>query len=214
MRHFSIILFIFFGLLVKGQNNYKPSVIVLDPYQVVNDTTLHAEIEKFSYLLDYTQQDEKQILDSLGKKKNNIQIMDIAEFHYRKQMNFASSFTLFLYGIISYKIFGERENCIVIPSHDKTDGTIEKLKIIAKKNNVRWIVNPLLLQTFKKEGNKYTKTQIQLYDSKKNKIVLDRVYIGDSTNPGFELSCDTGSLICTFSNIVRLSINDILSLIL
>jgi len=214
MRYFLLTFLLFVGLLTFGQKKYKPTIVVLDPYQTQYDTTLFDEIKEFTYRVEYTPQEEKHILDSLAKNEKNIQIMDIAEFHYRKQMDFASSFTLSLYGMLTYMVFGQTENCIVILSHDKSEGSIEKLKTIAKKHNVQWVINPVTLHTFKKDGNNYTTARIQVYDSNKNKIVLDKEYTGDTKNPGFELSCDSGTLSCTINNIIDPSLHDILLTIL
>ena len=214
MRYFLLIFLLFIGLLTFGQKKYKPTIVVLDPSQTQYDTTLFDEIKNFTYQVEYALQEEKHILDSLSKSEKNIQIMDVAEFHYRKQMDFASSFTLSLYGMLTYMVFGQTEHCIVIPSHDKSEGTIQKLKTVAKKHNVQWVVNPMSLHTYKKDGNIFTSARVQVYDLNKNKIVLDKEYTGDTKNPGFELSCENGTLSCTINNVINPSLHDILLTIL
>jgi hypothetical protein len=214
MRYILITLLFFVGLTTFGQKKYKPTIVVLDPYQTRYDTTLFDKIKEFTYRVEYTPQEEKDILDSLAKNEKNAQLMDVAEFHFRKQMDFASSFTLSLYGMLTYMVFGQTENCIVIASHDKSEGTIEKLKTVAKNHNVQWVVNPVTLQTFIKDGNIFTTARIQVYNSNKNKIVLDKEYTGDTKNPGFELSCKDGTLDCTINNVINPSLHDILLTIL
>ena len=214
MRYILLTLLLFVGLITFGQNKYKPTIVVLDPYLTQYDTTLFDKIDEFKYRIDYTLQEEKHILDSLAKNEKNIQIMNIAEFHFRKQIDFASSFTLSLYGMLTYMVFGQTEDCIVISSHDKSDGKIEELKTVAKKHSVQWVINPVTFRTFIKDGNTFTKTRIQVYDSHKNKIVLDKEYTGDTKNPGFELSCVSGTLSCTINNVINPSLHDILLTIL
>jgi len=214
MRYILLALLLCTGFTLFGQKKYKPTIVVLDPYQTQYDTTLLDEIREFTYRVEYTPQEEKHILDSLAKNEKNVEIMDRAEFNFRKQMDFASSFTLSLYGMLTYMAFGQTDNCIVIASHDKSEGTTEKLKAIAKKHNVQWVVNPATLQTFKKDGNTFSSVRIQVYDSKKNKIVLDKEYTGDTKNPGFELTCESGTLSCTINNVINPSLHDILLTIL
>lgn len=214
MRYFLLTLLLFVGLITLGQKKYKPTIVVLDPYQAQYDTALLDKLKEFTYRIEYTPQEEKYILDSLAKDEKNVQIMNIAEFHFRKKMDFASSFTLSLYGMLAYMVFGQTENCIVIASHDKSEGTIEKLKTVAKKHSVQWVVNPVTLHTFKKDGNLFTTVRIQVYDLNKNKIVLDKEYTGDTKNPGFELSCESGTLECTINNVINPSLHDILLTIL
>jgi hypothetical protein len=214
MRFYLLIFLLFVGLVTVGQKKYKPTIVVLDAYQTQYDTILVDEIKKFTHRLDFAPEEEKHILDSLRKKEKNIQIMEIAEFHFRKQMDFASYFTLALNGMLTYRVFGETENCIVIPGHDKSEGAIEKLKAVAKKYSVQWVVSPVRLHAFKKDGNIFTTARVQVYDADKNKIVLDKEYTGDTRNPGFELSCESGTLYCTISNVINPSLHDILLTIL
>jgi hypothetical protein len=214
MRYFLLSFLLLFALLTFGQKKYKPTIVVLDPYQPQYDTILFDEIKEFTYQIQYSAEQETLILDSLNKKENNVRLMDVSEFHFRKQMDFASSFTLSLYVMLTYMVFGQTENCVVIPTHDKVDGTIGKLKTIAKKHNVQWVVNPLTLHTFKKDGNAYTSTRIQVYNLNKNKVVLEKEYTGDTKNPGFELSCKNGTLNCTINNIINPCLHDILLTIL
>ncbi len=214
MRYTLIALLLIAGITTFGQKRYKPTIVVLDPNQAQYDTSLFDKIKEFTYQIEYTPQEEKHILDSLSKNEKNIQLMDIAEFHFRKQMDFASSFTLSLYGMLTYVVFGQTGDCIVIASHNKSEGTIEKLKTVAKKHSVQWVVNPVTLQTFIKDGNTFTTARIQVYDSNKNKIVLEKEYTGDTKNPGFELSCESGTLSCTINNVVNSCLHDILLTIL
>ena len=214
MRYLFLTLSLFAALLTVAQKKYKPTIVVLDPYQTDYDTILLKEIQKAAYHVDFSPDEEKHILDSLNKNEPNIRIMDVAEFHYRKQMDFGSEFTMSLYGMLTYMVFGQTENCIVIPSHDKANGSTEHLKTIAKKYDVQWVVNPVLFQSYTKDGEKFSKARIQVYSHQKNKIALDKEYTGDSKNPGFELSCESGSLDCTINNIIDPSLHDILLTIL
>lgn len=214
MRISFITLFLLLGFLAIGQKKYKPTIAVLDPYQSNFDTTLLDKIQEYTFRVDYLPEEEKNILDSLSKNEYNIKLMDIAEFHYRKQMDFASRFTLSLYGMLTYMVFGQTENCIVIPSHDKSNGLTDNLKALAKKLDVQWVVNPLLLQSYIQDGQILSKARIQIYNYQKNKIVLDKEYIGDTKNPGFELSCESGTLDCTINNVIKPSLHDILLTIL
>ena len=202
------------SLLTVGQKSYKPTIVVLDPYQTKYDSTLLTEIEKFSYEAYISSDKEKEILDSLMDNEKNIQIMDVAEFEFGRKMNFGSSFTFSLNTMLTYMVFGQTDKCIVFPSHDISNGEIISLKSIAKKHNVLWVVNPLTLHTYIKEGNKFMTVRIQVFNAKKNKIVLDKEYTGGTTNPGFELSCERGTLGCTVNNVINPSLHDILLTIL
>jgi len=202
------------SLLTYGQINYKPKVVVLDPYQTKYDPALLKEIEPFSAEYLSTPEEDKHYLDSIKNEKGNIQKMKIAEWEFRKKMDFGSEFSLSLDIMLMYFIFGETDKCLVFPSHDTSNGQISSLKNVAKRHDVLWVVNPLLFQTYLKDGNKYSKAVIQVYDVKKNKIVLTKEYTGDTKSPGFELSCETGTLECTINNILNPCLNDVILSIL
>jgi len=210
MRFYYLALLLVTELLAFGQEKYKPTIVVLNPYQFNFDSSLLNEIRGYIYRIDYSPEEEKHILDSLSKEEDNIKLMNISEFHYRKQMDFASKFTLSLYGMLTYMVFGQTEKCIVIPTREKSNGSTDKLEIIAKKHKVNWVVNPLSLETYIRDGQKFSRARIQIYDYKRNKVVLDKEYQGDSKNPGFELSCESGSLDCTIHSIIGPSLHDIL----
>lgn len=205
---------VFIPVLTYGQPVYKPTIVVLDPFQKKYDTTLLAEVKKFDKETYTTPEEEKEFLTTLKNKEKNIQKMEKADWEFRRKMNFGSTFTHSLGGMLTYVVFGQTVNSIVFQSHDTSNGEVNSLNAIAKKHDVLWVVNPVFLHSYKKEGNKFTTVRLQVYDAKKNKILLNKVYTGDVKNPGSALSCETGSLECTLNNIVDSSLHDILLTIL
>lgn len=202
------------SFLVAGQNRFWPRVVILEPYEIKLDTAFLRQSELMSYESYFTSEEEKHILDSLSQKEEeNIRKMDIAEFHFRKKSTFQSSFTLLLYGMITYTIFGRTENCLVLPSHDKSNGSKENYDLIASKYDVDWVVNPILLQSHSSDGKRYLKARMQVYNYKKKKILLDKEYEGDSENPGFELSCESGTIDCNINNVIGASFSEIITTI-
>jgi hypothetical protein len=214
MRTVLLIVTSFLSLLPFAQKPIKPTIVVLEPNQTKFDAGLMEEIKGFNYKLNYSPAQEKESLDSFSKNEKNDEMMDVAEFHFRKQMNYASHYTLTLYSVLYNAVFPKADNCLVIPAHHKTNGTLALLSATAKKYNVQWVVNTVSLQSYIKDGDKYSKARIQVYDAVSNKIVLDKEYTGDSkASSKNELTCDKGELECTINNIVNTSLNDILSVI-
>ncbi|ULQ53360.1 hypothetical protein [Flavihumibacter fluvii] len=209
-----LIISIFTSLLTYGQTVYKPRIVVLDPYQKKYDTALLAEIIKFESEAYTTPEEEREFLESLKNKEKNNQKIEKGEWEFRKKMDFGSMFTLSLDGMLTFMVFGQTDKGIVFPSHDTSNGEASNLKSIAKKHDVLWVVNPVSLHSYVKEGNKFTTVRLQVYDAKKNKIVLDKEYTGDKKNPGFELSCESGTLDCTVNNVIDPSLHDVLLTIL
>jgi hypothetical protein len=209
VRLLSIIFSLAISFATYGQVAYSPTILILDPAKKKFDSTVLSQIGKFYMPLHISSEE-----DSLKPKRENVIKMDMAENEFGKKMDYGSYFTLFLNTMVSYVVFGETNKCIVFPSHDTASGNIEDLKLLAKKYDVQWIVNPLFCRAYSIKGAMYTTVRLQVYKSKGNKIVLDKEYTGGTKNPGFELSCEDGTLECTINNIVNSAVNDIVLIIL
>ena len=207
------IFLLLFTVLTYGQK-YSPSVVILDPYDREYDSLLLTEIQEFDFQGYSTAEDERSFQESIKSKPANIQKMKIEEMRFRETRDFASTFTGMLQAMVSYMIFGQTDKCLVFPTHEKSKGQIAELKALADKNDVQWIINPLIIKTYLKDNMKYTAVRLQVYDHNKEQIVLDKEYVGDTKNPGLQLSCPQGTLTCTISNVLNVSLNDILLTIL
>lgn len=212
MRIKLLIFFLLFTAFAYGQK-YSPSVVILDPHDREYDTLLTKEIQEFDFE-GYSAQDEKSFGESIKNKPENIQRMKIEERRFFEKRDFASTFTGMLHAMISYMVFGQTDKGMVFPSHQTASGQIAELKALADKHDVQWIINPLTIKTYIKDDKKYTAVRIQVYNNRKEQIVLDKEYIGDTKNPGLELSCSQGTLNCTINNVLNVSLNDILLAIL
>jgi len=200
-------------VMACGQK-YKPTIVVLDPYQWSYDSLLSDEIEKFGLIREYNIEESKAFVEGLKSEPYNIKQMKLLEREYRKKLNFGSSFTYSLEIMLTYMVFGQTEKCIVFPSHDTSNGTIESLKNMSLKHDVQWVVNPVKLNSYINDDGMFTAVRLQVYGAKKGELVLDEVYTGDSKNPGLELSCEKGTLNCTINNVIDPSLHDILLTIL
>ena len=206
-----------FLLLCTGfafAQKYKPSVLILDPQDREYDSLLMKEIQGFDFHGPLSTEDEKKLHERIKNEPKNVQKMEIAEMRFREKTDFASTFTLGLNGMVGYMVFGQTDKGLVFPSHETSKGQIPELKALAKTNNVQWVINPLTIKTYLKDNKKYTAVRLQVYDNKKGQIVLDKEYVGDTKNPGLELSCPQGTLKCTINNVLNDSLDDILLVIL
>ena len=211
-----IIIFVFLLVttsICRGQN-HKPSVVILSPYETTYDSTLLTEIETYYFEGYSTPEDEKKFQEELKDKPENIAIMKFAEWNFRETKDFASMQTMSFYGMISYKLFGITDKLLVFPSRNRSSGQESELRLIAKRHQVRWVINPVSLRSYSKNGQKFTTIKLQIFDGQKGKVILSKNYTGDSKNPGLEFTCNDGSLSCTTNNILRQSLDEILALIM
>jgi hypothetical protein len=196
-----------------AQKRYKPAIVVLDAYQTIYDSSLVGEIQTYDHQTAISAAEEKRVTDSLNKRAANLRRMGMAESQYRTRMDFPSRLTLALYGMLTYKIFGQTENGMVIPVHERSNSSLKDLKAIAKKHGMDWVICPLIFQAYKKNGKIFSKGTILVYNSGINRIVLRKEYEGDARDPGFEFSCENGSFECAINNIVRAALGDIVRII-
>ena len=209
-----IILILLLPTLFACGQKYKPSIVILDPYERKYDSLLMTEIHKFDFEGYSTSEDEKIFNEQLKDKPENVRIMETAEWKFREKKDFASMVTMSYQGMVSYLIYGQTEECLIIPIHEKSSGQTDELMAITKKYGVRWIINPISIQVYLKGNDKRTTVRLQIFDSQKRKIMLDKEYTGDTSSPGMELSCEEGTLDCTINNILNQSLTDILTTIL
>ena len=210
----SVFVFLLLTTLSCSGQNYKPSIVVLSPYETIYDSTLLTEIETYFFEGYSTPEDEKKFQEELKDKPENIAIMKFAEWNFRETKDFASMQTMSFYGMISYRIHGMTDKLLVFPSRNRSSGQESELRLIAKRHEVRWVINPVSLHCYSKNGQKLTTVKLQIFDGQKGKVILSKDYTGDSKNPGLEFTCNDGSLACTTNNILRQSLDEILVLIM
>jgi hypothetical protein len=213
MKTITISLLILTTLCCNGQN-YKPSIVVLSPYETVYDSALLEEIETFYFEGYSTPEDEKEFQEGLKHKPENIARMKFAEWNFRETKDFSSMLTMSLYGMISYRIFGLTDKVLIFPSRNRSNGQTAELRLISKRHGVRWVINPVRIHSYIRNGQKITTVGLQIFDSEKNRMVLNKEYTGDTKNPGVELTCEGGSLDCTINNVLRQSLDEMLAVIL
>lgn len=213
MKVIAILLFVSTTVYCNGQN-YKPSIVVLSPYETVYDSSLLGEIEAYYFEGYSSLEDESKFKNELRNMPKNIAIMKFAEWNIRETKDFASMLTMSLHGMVSYRIFGVTDNALIFPSRNRCSGQAAELRFIAKRHGVRWVINPVKIHSYIRNGQKFTAVRLQVFDSEKNRIALNHEYTGDTKNPGLELTCRDGSLDCTINNVLKKSLDEVLTTVL
>jgi hypothetical protein len=185
-----------------SQQKFHPSIVVLDAFNFKSDSSLSKEVQAYVEVRKHSEAERKQFLKTLEGEKENNRVMELAEYEYRLNKSIPAFLTLGLSSMITYRVFGQTENGLIIPTHEQSNNLPEDLKKVAIKYNVEWVVCPVELSCFIKKGKKFSMARIAVYNLSKNQIVLQKDYLGDSVNPGFELSCKEGSLECTINNLI------------
>jgi len=140
----------------------------------------------------------------------NIQEMTKSEIEFSKKMNFFKQASSISQQFLMYRFFEKFPNLLIKLKDQKSSGTLKDLEQISKKENVQYVINFSKIELYKQDMVSFAKIKIQLYDNNTNSIILDKSYIGDWNNPGFEFSCSNQSINCTLNNALSKSLKDII----
>ncbi|MBK9247969.1 MAG: hypothetical protein IPM69_07630 [Ignavibacteria bacterium] len=65
------------------------------------------------------------------------------------------------------------------------------------------------IELYKSNTISYAKITVQLYDNATDSILIDKKYIGDWSNPGFEFACPDSSVDCALNNAMLQALSEI-----
>lgn len=213
-----LLLFAFlFSLSFYGQEKFEPQILILTPFSVKSDKDSKREITEINDRIKENQNSQQgaEYLNSPDFKNQpeNIQKMIKSEFEFSKNLNFYSNVSYISEQFLAYKFFEKFPNLLISLSNQKTDGQLKELENLAENNNLQYVLNFPSIRTFKKNGQSYTEIEIQLFDRNQNSILLQKKYVGNSSNPGFEFACEDQSLGCTINNALSIGLNEVLYII-
>jgi len=110
---------------------------------------------------------------------------------------------------LTYRFYEKFPNCLILLK-DKKSNSIKDLQQISGEEQMSYILNFPKISFYKQNNQTYCKLQVQLYDQKTNKLLIDNEYTGDWNNPGFEFSCQQGTMGCGISNAMSFAMPDII----
>jgi len=111
---------------------------------------------------------------------------------------------------LTYRFYEKFPNCLILLK-DKKSNSIKDLQQISGEEQMSYILNFPKISFYKQNNQTYCKLQVQLYDQKTNKLLIDNEYTGDWNNPGFEFSCQQGTMGCGISNAMSFAMPDIIN---
>ena len=206
---------IFFSLLVHGQNNYEPQILILAPNDFSFEPSLQKEVDSINRefkkmtaaggsSLFGTAEQVKDLAPNLKLKQQN-------EASFLGQMEISKELTFISQEHLLYTFYEKFPNCLVLQSKEKSAGGLEDLHRIASEQKHPYILNFSKVRLYTENTIKYCKMQVQLYELQSNSLLIDKEYKGDWNNPGFEFSCRQGSIECTIHNALSVALGDVVA---
>lgn len=210
--------FLIFGISLSAQEtNFEPTILILTPNERIADKKAILDIKEANVALEKipypTEQEIQQVLNEMQFEPENFQIMFKTQLEFSKNINFYSSISSFIQRYLSYRFYEKFENHLIYELDEKSNGSLNTLASLAENHNMRYVLNINKIQSWEEQSTKKTSIQLQLYDSIKNSLVLDREYVGDDTNPGFEFACNEGSIDCTVNNSLSQGLKELIEIV-
>ena len=214
MKHLTTILFLLTLNTTFGQTVYEPQILILAPnvtkYEKAFDNDVanyNKEIKKNTNTLE-----QEQALNSPDFKKQpeNIQIITKSEIAFSKDFDFFKQASFISEQFLVYRFFEKFPNLLIKLKDYKSIGTLDDLKTLSEKEKLQYVLNLASIELYKENKINYAKITIQLYDNVSNSIILDKTYIGDWNNPGFEFACEDKTINCNINNALSQALGEVI----
>ncbi|MBS1663261.1 MAG: hypothetical protein JST68_19615 [Bacteroidetes bacterium] len=197
----SLTAFVLMTVRLFGQTSYEPQLLILSPGSVQFEKAFEKEIAT----LNETARRKGGISESmppneLKAQPDNVQQMIASETEFAKNMDFAKMVSTRSEQYLAYRFFEKFPNLLILLKDVKSVKKIEDLEKIASDSKIQYVLNFPSLSFYGKDGSRFARLAVQLYDHSTRSLLIDTTYIGDECNNGFEFACDDGTLSCTINN--------------
>lgn len=214
MKHITTILFILTFTSTFGQIAYEPQILILAPNETKYEKAFDKEVASYNNeikkKLNISEQEQGLNSDDFKKRPENIQIITKSEIEFSKNLDFFKQASFISEQYLAYRFFEKFPNLLIKLKDDKSNGTLEELKTQSDKEKLQYVLNLSSIELFIEKKNRYAKISVQLYDNISNSILLDKAYIGDWRNPGFEFSCEDKTINCTLNNALSQALGEVI----
>lgn len=215
MKHLTTIIFILTFTTTFGQLAFEPQILILAPNEIKYEKAFEKEISNYNKEikknLNVSKQEQILSSDDFKKRPENIQIITKSEIEFSKNLDFFKQASFISEQYLAYRFFEKFPNLLIKLKDEKSNGTLEELKTQSDKEKLQYVLNISSIELFIKQRNRYAKVNIQLYDNVSNTILLDKVFIGDWRNPGFEFSCEDKTINCTLNNALSQALREVIN---
>jgi len=217
MKYLSLAFYLIMALTClqsRAQTAYDPKILILAPGNFTFDPGLKKEVELKNAELKMQATQAQQNSSTQKDKENdapaNARLMQQSTVGFVKTMDFAKQISVFAQQYLAYQFFEKFPNCLILVKDETAAGNIESLQKIAAAENMPYLLNFSAMSLYKQNGETYCKIKVQLFEQQSNKLLIDKEYTGDWNNPGFEFSCDQGSIGCTLNNALSFVMPDVI----
>ncbi|AXT20772.1 hypothetical protein D7030_11620 [Flavobacteriaceae bacterium AU392] len=202
------------SFLTFAQEKFEPTILILPPNETKYEKSFKKEIAEYNSSIEKnnnTSETESYLnSEDFLSQPENIREMIKSEIEFTKNIDFFKNASSISEQFLAYRFFEKFPNLLIILKDKKSDGSLNNLKSISENEKFQYVLNFSKIELYKQNDVGYAKIKIELFDNISNSIVLDKSYIGDWNNPGFEFACTNESINCTINNALSKALNDII----
>lgn len=214
--HIQIVISAIAGLLfstAQAQQAFDPVILILTPNQVQVDKGLKTEVAHCNQEIQAGRaaamaRIREQMKEEEGAPANQ-RWMNEKKLEFLGSMDVFGSLSALCADFVQHGVLREFENGIVFAVNEKTSGTVEELSSLAQKFDAHFVINFPRVHCSLAEGKKVSTVAIQVFERSQQRILLEAEYAGHATPFMGEYDCEEGSLNCTFSNVMLISLGEI-----
>ena len=214
MKHLITIIFLLTLTSTFGQTVYEPQILILAPNVTKYEKAFDKEVSSYNKEIkkNLNTSEKEQALNSPDFKMQpeNIQIITKSEIEFFKDLDFFKQASFISEQMLAYRFFEKFPNLLIKLNDAKSNGTLSDLKAYSDKEKLQYVLNFASIELYTQNKINYAKITVQLYDKVSNSILLDKTYIGDWSNPGFEFACEEKTINCTINNALSQALEEVI----
>ncbi|WP_127846818.1 hypothetical protein [Psychroflexus aestuariivivens] len=213
-KRYSTLIILLTSFLTFAQEKFEPTILILSPNETKYEKSFKKEIAEYNNSIEKnnnTSETESYLKsEDFLSQPENIREMIKSEIEFAKNIDFFKNASSISEQFLAYRFFEKFPNLLIILKDKKSNGSLNNLKSISENNKFQYVLNFSRIELYKQNNVGYAKIKVELFDNISNSLVLDKTYIGDWNNPGFEFACTNESINCTINNALSKALNDII----
>jgi hypothetical protein len=210
----TILLTLTFAFTASGQS-YEPQILILTPNEIEYEKSFEKDINSKNAELSKNSKNTKEsdIVKSevFQQLAENIQKIVLSETKFAEKLDFSKQVSFISEQYLSNRFFERFKNLLILLSNKKSNGNLQELRGIADTEKMQYVLNFPRIVLFKRDGIKFAKISVQLFDNITQSFLIDSEYEGDWRNQGFEFACKDKSINCTVNNALSKALGDVIS---
>ena len=214
MRAITVLFLLFTLTTTFGQTKYEPQILILAPNVTKYEKAFSNELSNYNKeiqkKINTSEEEKKMNSPEFKRQPENIQIITKSEIEFSKSLDFFKQVSFISEQFLAYRFFEKFPNLLIKLKDATSNETLNELKSLSDNEKLQYVLNFSSIELYKKNKISYAKIKVQLYDNITNSILLNKAYIGDWNNPGFEFACNDQTINCTLNNALSLALDEVI----